>query len=57
MRDVAIDAGAILDDVLGPERPARRAPASPRSSATPSEPTELRDLLAWVSQEVFGPAA
>jgi hypothetical protein len=57
MRDAAIDPSAILDDVLGPEGPTRPATSPSRRSVSPPEPTELRDLMAWVSREVFGPAA
>jgi hypothetical protein len=57
MRDAAIDPSTILDDVLGPEGPTRPAPSPSRRPASPSQPAELRDLMAWVSREVFGPAA
>jgi hypothetical protein len=51
MRDEAADLSLILDDVLGPDLPASPAPAP-----APTEPTALRELMDWVSREVFGPA-
>jgi len=53
MREDA-DLSLILDDVLGPAPPAPTVPA-PAPWPAP-EPTSLRELMDWVSNEVFGPA-
>jgi hypothetical protein len=52
MHDEAADLSLILDDVLGPDLPPPPAPPSAR----PPESAALRELMDWVSNEVFGPA-
>ena len=53
MRDEADDLRAILDDVLGGGGPA----APPAPPPAPTDQTALRELIEWVHEEVFGPAA
>ena len=57
MREDAADLSQILDEALGPEEaPAPTAPApAPRLTPTPGA-RALRELMEWVSNEVFGPA-
>ena len=54
MREEALDPTLIVDDLLGPE-PSTPAAAPAFRPATP-EPTDLRALLDWLSNEVFGRA-
>jgi hypothetical protein len=55
MREEAADPTLIVDDLLGPESPTPTAPAPASRPGTP-EPAALRELMDWVSNEVFGRA-
>ena len=55
MREEAPDPTLIVDDLLGPEPSSPAAPAPASRPPTP-EPSDLRELLDWVSNEVFGQA-
>jgi hypothetical protein len=55
MPEGAADPTLIVDDLLGPEADAPPVAAPPPWSAA-STPTALRELMDWVSNEVFGPA-
>jgi hypothetical protein len=53
MREAAADPSVILQDVFVPDA---SASADSASRFAESEPTALRELMDWVSNEVFGPA-
>ena len=55
MREEAADPTLVVDELLGPEPTSPTAPR-PTASAARSEPTALRELMDWVSSEVFGGA-
>src|SRR5262249_54507622 len=55
MREDAADLTLIVDALLGPEPADRGAPAQAAWPAAP-EPSALRELMSWVSDEVFGRA-
>jgi len=53
MIEGAADPTLIVDDLLGPEADARPVAAPPSGLAAPTS-TALRELMDWVSNEVFG---
>jgi hypothetical protein len=55
MHERALDPTTIVDDLLGPELPAPGSTAQPPRSA-PVESPAIRELMDWVSNEVFGRA-
>ena len=55
MREDAADPTLIVDALLGPQ-PAAASEPEPADQAAAPEASALRELMSWVSDEVFGRA-